>query len=446
MDEIKITKEDARYFQDKMTLDGLRESICTSMDLKLLNVLPENYEKWNNVKSLTNFDKFCETLKEEPEQDKEIIKIIYFKICDLIDYYMDLDVKSISIIALWIIGTYFHSEFISYPYLYFNAMRGSGKSRIMQLATILSKDGKMLNSMTEAVLFRTKGTLAIDEFESATSKELQALRELLNSGYKKGTSVIRMRRVKTPEGEVQQPEEFNVYRPIIIANITGLDQVLQDRCITIILEKSKKPEKVMLIEDFVHNPSVCLIKDLLSKCRLCMFSENKNLYQDWNNFVKSYTTTSTTYTTLHTLPTQNLHITKLFEKIMKKGIYGRNLEISLALMLISSEVDEKVLDLTLDTFEDLVKEKKHDEELESRDVMLIDYISKMDISLDFIKLSEFCIMFRNYTELTDKDESNEMIGRALKRLGLVIEKKRVAEGFKIIPNIAKAKEQIKMFR
>jgi len=36
-------------------------------------------------------------------------------------------------------------------------MKGSGKSRAMALITCLSKEGQMLNSLTEAVLFRTKG-------------------------------------------------------------------------------------------------------------------------------------------------------------------------------------------------------------------------------------------------------------------------------------------------
>jgi hypothetical protein len=88
------------------------------------------------------------------------------------DYY--------NIVALWIIGTYVHDNFSSYPYLFFNVMRGSGKSRLMGLVASLSKNGSVLISMSESVLFRTaKGrTLCIDEFEGINKKENQALREL----------------------------------------------------------------------------------------------------------------------------------------------------------------------------------------------------------------------------------------------------------------------------
>ena len=64
-------------------------------------------------------------------------------------------------------------------------MKGSGKTRTLNLITELSNNGKVLNSLTEAVLFRTTGTLAIDEFEGMERKGQENLRELLNSAYKK---------------------------------------------------------------------------------------------------------------------------------------------------------------------------------------------------------------------------------------------------------------------
>lgn len=388
-----------------------------------------------------------EQLLERPEQEQtERLRNCYFKICEIIDYYMDIEAKYISIIALWIIGTYFHEQFVSFPYLYINAMRGSGKSRLLRLMTILAKDGKMLNSMTEAVLFRTKGTIAIDEFESATAKEMQSLRELLNSGYKKGIKIIRMRKIKAIDGEQQVPEEFEVYRPILIANISGIDQVLEDRCISLILEKSNNFEKVMLIEDFECSDNIKNVVVMLNQCRLCSVCRQKDVYKDWNTYIKEIfsptPTYTTTLTTLPTLPTQNT----LFSKIKDTGIYGRNFELSIPLILIASWIGEDVVDITLSTLGEIIKEKKHEEEIESRDVMLIEFISKMQSTLDWTRLNRFCINFRDYADLTDKEESNEQVGRALKRLGLIIDKRRVSQGVEVILNIAKAKEKLKMFQ
>ena len=109
-------------------------------------------------------------LEGDDKKNKENLLEAYRNILDILKEYLDLKKEYYNIIALWIIGTYFHNKFPSYPYLFFNAMKGSGKSRTINLITCLSKDGSVQNSMTEAVLFRTSGTLAIDEFEGVGRK------------------------------------------------------------------------------------------------------------------------------------------------------------------------------------------------------------------------------------------------------------------------------------
>ena len=159
-------------------------------------------------------------IKELSEEDLRIqLKPILNKIIKILKKYMDLEEDYYLLIGIWIIGTYFHQSFRSYPYLFFNAMKGSGKSRILNLVTLLSKDGIVLNSLTEAVLFRTTGTLGIDEFEGVAKKGNESLRELLNSAYKKTGKVYRMKKVSGKDGETQEVEEFEVYRPITMANI-----------------------------------------------------------------------------------------------------------------------------------------------------------------------------------------------------------------------------------
>jgi len=86
----------------------------------------------------------------------------------------DIEEQHYKIIALWIIGTYFHKQFATYPYLFFNAPKSSGKSRLLKLVASLSWNGRYLISISEAVLFRTasKRTFCIDEFERVGSKEI----------------------------------------------------------------------------------------------------------------------------------------------------------------------------------------------------------------------------------------------------------------------------------
>ncbi len=124
-----------------------------------------------------------------------------------------------------------------FPYLFFNAMRGSGKSKTLRLVCKLSNDGNVMASPTEATLFRTFGTLGIDEFEGVANKDKGSVRELLNGAYKKGILIQRMKKTKGIAGEDYVVENFEVFRPIIMANIWGMEEVLGDRCLTLILEK-----------------------------------------------------------------------------------------------------------------------------------------------------------------------------------------------------------------
>ena len=78
-------------------------------------------------------------LEEEQEKIQSQLQRCYENIEHLLREYCDLNEDYYSIISLWIIGTYFHKNFPTYPYLFFNAMKGSGKTRTMNLIISLSK-------------------------------------------------------------------------------------------------------------------------------------------------------------------------------------------------------------------------------------------------------------------------------------------------------------------
>jgi len=208
------------------------------------------------------------SIKDKEEDYK--LKEIYDNLIDILKKYCDIKEQYFPLIACWIIGTYLHEEFETYPYLYLNAMKGAGKTRLLKLIAHLSYEGEILNSLTEAVLFRSKGTLCIDEFEGGSRKGSESLIELLNSAYKKGTKVKRMKKVK----EEQVVEEFDVYRPISIANIQGLDSVLSDRCIPIIIERSNRKSITQLMEIYTKEKKTTLTKSALSALKKAKFGKS----------------------------------------------------------------------------------------------------------------------------------------------------------------------------
>jgi len=298
---------------------------------------------------------------------------VYEDIKSLLRYYVDTKEENYELIAMWIIGTYFHSSFLTYPYLFFNAMRGSGKTRVLKMIKELSYNGDMLASLSEAVLFRTTGTLCIDEFENIRSKEKNSLRELLNTAYKKGGKVKRMKKKKTIEGEEQVVEEFSTFRPIAMANISGMEEVLGDRCISLILEKSNNKSLTRKVENFDTNPLFQSIKVKLAQCRKCMYVDVGGIYHDWNLFISYIYTFPTLPTLTYTSYTKNDDYSELFIKIEKTGVDGRNLELFFPLILLAYEI--RATDRILEIMERITKARKGDEIMESKDVRLIEYVS-----------------------------------------------------------------------
>ena len=257
-------------------------------------------QKYNAPLSDEEFEKLRNPgidIEGEKKRGENLLKDAYKNIIDVLKEYLDMKEEYYSIVALWIIGTYFHDRFPSYPYLFFNAMKGSGKSRTINLITTLAKEGSVQNSMTEAVLFRTKGTLAIDEFEGVSRKGNENLRELLNSAYKKGTTVKRMKKEKTEKGSEMVVEEFEVYRPIVLANIWGMESVLGDRCLTLILERSSRRDIINLMEIFKDQKIVVETKKILDDLvKLVYMKFHVRVYQKWNDYVKLRTNNYTNYT------------------------------------------------------------------------------------------------------------------------------------------------------
>jgi len=415
-------------------------------------------------------------LEEKLEKTKVTAKLIdsYNQIKDILRFYLDLNEDYYSLIALWIIGTYFHDNFESFPYLFFNAMRGSGKSKTLRLVCKLSNDGNVMASPTEATLFRTFGTLGIDEFEGVANKDKGSVRELLNGAYKKGILIQRMKKTKGIAGEDYVVENFEVFRPIIMANIWGMEEVLGDRCLTLILEKSDDDMKTRLTEDFENNKLFENVQKTLkecslymspkelkypnlgtsglkkAKCSLCSVVSLGNVNTTWNNYIsnKHHTTltTHTTHTTLHTLTTPNNNQKKLFDKIYDSGIKGRNLELFLPLCFIAEFIGDKVLEELLEIAIKITNDKKHEEETESIDVMVYDFISKQPSGLEFFSVKQLTEQFKTFSDEAEDWLNTKWFGRALKRLGLILSKRRKGYGVEVMLNVVKAKNKLLMFQ
>ena len=81
-------------------------------------------------------------------------------------------------------------------------------------------------------------------------------------------------------------EQIKQISDVNINNIYGMDEVLGDRCIQLVLEKSDDPMITRLSEDFESNDTIKIIKDRVVSVVQCSLCSEKYLYKEWDNYVE----------------------------------------------------------------------------------------------------------------------------------------------------------------
>jgi len=395
---------------------------------------------------------------KDAEKAMKSLREAYDSLIKIYQKYLDWDSEEIKLQAIWVIGTYLYKEFRTFPYKYINAMKGSGKTRLLKLTEVLSWKGKLVVNMSDSALFRLADshTLIFDEAEGITNKEKQTQREILNSGYKKGGKITRTKEKYTKDGKDWETVDFNVYSPKMIANITGMDEVVGDRCITSQLQRSGRKNVTKLLEDFETNEEILSTIKILKCCYVvwCCFLAKNNCIEKWNDFVtNNYTNNTKQHTHITTLNNTKQHITPqeevLFNKINNLEIDGRNLELYFPLFIISQMVGEDVLDDILNIADKKVKEKREEDTYENKDILFICFVSSQESNLRFISIKELAY---NFNQTVDSDEEGKTwanakwVGKALKRLQLISKSRRTAHGREVILNVLKARSLMNLFK
>lgn len=385
------------------------------------------------------------------EEIREILSEAHGLIINVLKKYCDLEEEYYSLISLWILGTYIHNSFPTFPYLYFNAMRGSGKTRILHLIAHLSREGEVINSLTEAVLFRENNCICIDEFEGASRKGNENLLELLNVAYKKGGIVKRMKKVKSFEGETQKVEKFDVYRPVIMANINGMDNVLGDRCLKLIIQRSVDARITKRMELFDEDSEIAYIKKLLNpfeRVGLCRVYAFVGAYKGWNKFIDNGFKMDDEQYNVEDTTSKLTGYTQLYTTIHNSNLLGRDLELSFPILILSYFINEEVYTKTLVSLIDIMGQKKEDDVIENKDVSLLDFLSQEYVKDEnkMISLKELTIKFKAFMQTEEDWLTPQWVGYSLKRLSLITKKERKGYGVCAIINYKKAREKISQYK
>jgi len=166
----------------------------------------------------------------------------------LLDTYIDFtDERHKLLCCVWVLGTYVHQLFTHYPYLWINAPKSSGKTKLTKILSWCSYHGLITGGQSPSSIYyavdKLHATLGIDEAEKLSNSERSAeINNILLAGFEKNLSIMRVPKKSDGTNELR---EFKVYSPKIITNITGIsNDALESRMIPLRLIRSKNPVKV----------------------------------------------------------------------------------------------------------------------------------------------------------------------------------------------------------
>lgn len=220
----------------KPTLRWQEQNSCA-----LLSEPSQQNPRWN----LKKIEQWISSSKNKPYPTKKPQEI-YQSIKDQFKKYIWFDVEEYyDILPLWIMGTYVFELFQTYPYINLWGLKNTGKSKVMQLSSILAFNSEVFVNMTPSTLFRIveqdSPTLFIDEAENLWvdnkkgDDDTTDVVALLNAGWMKGSTIPRVEKING-QHTVQR---FNVFCPKMLASINGLKGALDSRCIKIVMIRPK---------------------------------------------------------------------------------------------------------------------------------------------------------------------------------------------------------------
>ena len=164
------------------------------------------------------------------------------EVTSAIQRYVAMPDGAAEIVAMWAMHTHCFDCFMHSPRLAITSPeKGCGKTTLLDVAACLVARPLPTSNATVSAIFRVvemaRPTLLIDEADTFL-KENDELRGILNTGHRKGGSVLRT------IGDDHEPRQFSTWGPAAIAMIGRLPDTLDDRSINCGMRRRKGSERV----------------------------------------------------------------------------------------------------------------------------------------------------------------------------------------------------------
>jgi len=185
-----------------------------------------------------------------------------------IEKYVTLPDGACLPLAIWVMATHCFQCFGVFPYLAITSpVPRCGKSTLLDLIGMFSRNAISASNISEAALFRTisdlnkRPVLLLDEAEwlRERSERAQIIRNILNAGHRLNAFVIR----SSKEGKC---ESFSVFCPKAIAAIGELSDTLADRSIAIAMQRRARSETSARFRFDKVQKETRLLRDRIAQC------------------------------------------------------------------------------------------------------------------------------------------------------------------------------------
>jgi hypothetical protein len=364
------------------------------------------------------------------------------------EYYMDFqDDRIYDFCALWTIGTYFHAFFNTYPYVFWNAMKASGKTKCLTLTEMMAFNAINATNISTSALFRliqaNKCTMLLDENENATEHQISEWKSILLSGYKRAGKVYRAEEGRRKGSKVFKVNEYEVYSPKMIANIGGVEDVLESRCIYLNLLRTVNYETGNREIDVALEKW----KDIRNDLYLLLMQEFSTVIDTYQNLniPDSLQTNINNFSELSECMTGQNGISKVKREMPPQSslsaqhslnttidvsvyrlLANRDMELWKPILVLAKCVSEELFINMLNFAVQKSREKRTEELSDVWDLNVLYALLELVLDDCYVPIKELkakCIEIDSSMETT----KNAWFGRALKRLGFN-DKKRMGGG------------------
>ena len=192
----------------------------------------------NTVGLAQNVFNFYNRYNSENEAEADLLT----EVEGFIYRYVDLDDSFRMFAACYVLLSWLYDKFYSIPYLRLQGDFGTGKSRALDVVGGICYRPVNVSGATSAagifrVIDRWRGTLILDESDFRFSDETVDIIRILNQGFEKNRTVLRV------NTNTMNLEHFQAFSPKIIASRKKFaDEALESRCLSTITKQTNRTD------------------------------------------------------------------------------------------------------------------------------------------------------------------------------------------------------------